>query len=419
MYKPGHKVQFRVLVLDPYLKPSSLNRIDVILKDGQNNRVKEWKRMEATKGVFSNEIQLSPNPVLGDWSIVVKANGKDQVKKFTVAEYVLPKFEVSVDVPQHATYANSTVPVTISAKYTFGQPVKGEATIKVRPQYTFFKEEVQENSKVIKADPIGKTEIDVVHALALEDNQYYERTILFDVAFKEDLTGKVLNGSASLKLHHARCKVDFQKIVDFLTPGEMYKTLLKISNWDDTPYEGAKNTPVRVRYGKGWADRENAPWRDYQLPLSGLIELNFKTQEETEVLNIEAEYMGVSAYDTVVKKQKEDCRNSSSLDLVVLNDRPKIGDTVEVDVFTKGDAVFLSHIVIGRGVLTEAKTKILSEGQHTMRLKIPITPNMAPFCHIVLVYITNKGELVAAEKEIKVDNVLCNFVCTITHMRYT
>uniref|UniRef100_A0A0A9WTD5 Alpha-2-macroglobulin n=2 Tax=Lygus hesperus TaxID=30085 RepID=A0A0A9WTD5_LYGHE len=45
-----------------------------------------------------------------------------------------------------------------------------------------------------------------------------------------------------------------------------------------------------------------------------------------------------------------------------------------------------------------------------MRLKIPITPNMAPFCHIVLVYITNKGELVAAEKEIKVDNVLCNFV---------
>lgn len=86
-------------------------------QDGQNNRVKEWKKVEAVKGVFSDEIQLSSYPVLGDWTISVKSGGKETTKKFTVAEYVLPKFEVTVDVPQHATFSNSKVPVNVYAKW--------------------------------------------------------------------------------------------------------------------------------------------------------------------------------------------------------------------------------------------------------------------------------------------------------------
>lgn len=85
-------------------------------QDGEGNRVKQWNRVLTTKGVFSDELQLSENPVLGDWNITV--NVLDQVfhKSFQVAEYVLPKFEVSIDVPKHATFKDSKVIATVRSK---------------------------------------------------------------------------------------------------------------------------------------------------------------------------------------------------------------------------------------------------------------------------------------------------------------
>lgn len=78
--------------------------------------MKQWNRALTTRGVFSGELELSKNPVLGDWNITV--NVLDQVfhKNFQVAEYVLPKFEVTIDVPKHATFKDSIVVATIRAK---------------------------------------------------------------------------------------------------------------------------------------------------------------------------------------------------------------------------------------------------------------------------------------------------------------
>lgn len=50
-------------------------------------------------------------------------------------------------------------------RYTYGAYVKGEATIKVKPQYTFYKEDTKENVKLIKVDTVGQTVIDIVDVL--------------------------------------------------------------------------------------------------------------------------------------------------------------------------------------------------------------------------------------------------------------
>lgn len=47
-------------------------------------------------------------------------------KTFTVAEYILPTFDVDVIVPAYATYNKShEVLATVKATYTYGKPVKG------------------------------------------------------------------------------------------------------------------------------------------------------------------------------------------------------------------------------------------------------------------------------------------------------
>lgn len=85
-------------------------------QDGKNNRVKQWDQASTTKGVFSGELQLSEYPVLGDWKIVVKVLDEEYSKEFQVAEYVLPKFEVLIDAPKHASFKDSKVVSKIKAK---------------------------------------------------------------------------------------------------------------------------------------------------------------------------------------------------------------------------------------------------------------------------------------------------------------
>lgn len=43
-----------------------------------------------------------------------------------MAEYILPKFEVNVNVPAHVTFKDSKVVIGVNAKYTYGKPVKGK-----------------------------------------------------------------------------------------------------------------------------------------------------------------------------------------------------------------------------------------------------------------------------------------------------
>ena len=89
---------------------------DVYLQDGKGNRVKQWSRALTTKGVFSGELQLPQSPVLGDWNITVVVMDQFFYKTFQVAEYVLPKFEVTIDAPAHATFKDSHIVATVNAK---------------------------------------------------------------------------------------------------------------------------------------------------------------------------------------------------------------------------------------------------------------------------------------------------------------
>ena len=70
--------------------------------------------------------------MLGDWIIVVEALGHKHEKGFSVAEYVLPTFDVEIALPSYATRSKSDVMATIKAVYTYGKPVKGDLTLTVQ-----------------------------------------------------------------------------------------------------------------------------------------------------------------------------------------------------------------------------------------------------------------------------------------------
>lgn len=86
------------------------------VQDGKGNRVKQWSRVLPTRGVFEAKLPLSTSPVLGTWNLTVSVLDQQFSKSFQVAEYVLPKFEVTVTAPQFATFKDSRVAITVHAK---------------------------------------------------------------------------------------------------------------------------------------------------------------------------------------------------------------------------------------------------------------------------------------------------------------
>lgn len=85
-------------------------------------------------GVYTEELQLSPNPPLGIWNINVAIDNAITLKEFEIAEYVLPKFEVTVSAPKDLTYSDQLVRLHITAKYTYGQNVKGAVIVSITSQ---------------------------------------------------------------------------------------------------------------------------------------------------------------------------------------------------------------------------------------------------------------------------------------------
>lgn len=75
IYKPAESIRFRILVLDGQLRPVTLaadDRLNIHVTDSEKNRIRQWVNVTTTKGVFTGEIQLSEQPVLGDWTISTK-----------------------------------------------------------------------------------------------------------------------------------------------------------------------------------------------------------------------------------------------------------------------------------------------------------------------------------------------------------
>ncbi|XP_078064315.1 murinoglobulin-2-like [Mustelus asterias] len=67
-----------------------------------------------------------PEPMQGSYRIeVLKKQGKVK-HSFTVEEYVLPKYQVTVELPDTINHRDETITVKVCGRYTYGKPVMGE-----------------------------------------------------------------------------------------------------------------------------------------------------------------------------------------------------------------------------------------------------------------------------------------------------
>uniref|UniRef100_A0A8C3II12 CD109 antigen n=1 Tax=Chrysemys picta bellii TaxID=8478 RepID=A0A8C3II12_CHRPI len=132
LYKPGQEVKFRIVTVDPDLKPFKTS-LSIYIRDPRGNLIQQWLAEKGDLGMVSRRFQLSTSPLLGDWSIQVQVNDQTHYQRFTVMEYVLPKFEVTLTTSLYYPLKDKDFTGIVTAKYTYGMPVRGSVTVTCIP----------------------------------------------------------------------------------------------------------------------------------------------------------------------------------------------------------------------------------------------------------------------------------------------
>lgn len=100
--------------------------------DSASNVIKAYPKsgplkIDNEKGFHAGQIQLSKEPNLGRWSIIVQdveGKGERETLSFDVDQYVLPKYKLELaTMPSFVTYNDSKAVITLTASYTHGEPV--------------------------------------------------------------------------------------------------------------------------------------------------------------------------------------------------------------------------------------------------------------------------------------------------------
>lgn len=233
-----------MVIVDAETRPLDTSNVEIYITDGADNRVKQFENVKLKKGVFQNELQLSDLPVMGTWKIHVKVNNEEEtVKEFEVAEYVLPKFEVSIDANPDANYKDGKIKATVKATYTFGKVAKGNATVTAEVESWAWwrnKEDNKKVSKTVEVDGKKFVEFDIEKDLDLKDKDY-EKTITLSATFTDELSGKEANATTKVKIHPTRHKIDLTKSADKFKPGLPYK-VTALARFHD------KNMPVNDKH---------------------------------------------------------------------------------------------------------------------------------------------------------------------------
>ncbi|CAB1344318.1 unnamed protein product, partial [Coregonus sp. 'balchen'] len=103
----------------------------VELEDVNQNRIGQWLNTTSSGNILQLSHPLNSEAPVGSYAIVVWI-GQDKIyQNFKVEKYVLPKFEIKMNLTDEISIVQEEYEVEVCAKYTYGQPVPGKAGLKL------------------------------------------------------------------------------------------------------------------------------------------------------------------------------------------------------------------------------------------------------------------------------------------------
>ncbi|XP_006835854.1 PREDICTED: CD109 antigen [Chrysochloris asiatica] len=404
LYKPKQEVKFRVVTLSSDFKPYKTS-LNIAIKDPKSNLIQQWLSEQNNLGVVSKTFQLSSHPIFGDWSIQVQVNDQTYFQSFQVSEYVLPKFEVTLQTPLYFSLNSKSLNGTIMAKYTYGKPVKGDVTLTFSPlSFWGVKKNITKTLKINGSANFSFNEEEMKKVMDISDGHYNHMDVSSPgpveilATVTESLTGISRNATSNVFFKHHEYIIEFFDYATVLKPSLNFTATVKLTRSDGnqlTPEERKNNVVITVtqrnytNYWNRWSknqEMEAVQIMNFTVPPNGIFKIEFPILDDSKELQVKGFFI-----DSESSMEVHGMFNSPSktyIQLKTRNENVKVGSPFELVVSGNKRLKELSYMVVSRGEL------VAIGKQKSATFSLTPENSWAPKACIIVYYIEDDGQVI-------------------------
>ncbi|KAM3844763.1 alpha-2-macroglobulin-like isoform 1-T3 [Vipera latastei] len=430
IYKPGHKVLFRAVSLTKEFIPVTEKVPLIYIEDPKRNRLFHWKDVELKGGLVQLEFPLSSEPALGTYKMVVqKDSGRTVEHRYTVDEYELPKFEVTVKSTPVITILDNKLDVTVCGKYTFGKPVPGLVNIRVCRKFSFFESTCYgEESKAICEEFHGKADIHGCFSQEVDLKIFqlkrngFQMEIQTEGTITEEGTEIVLTGSGTTQITSTISVVSFENVDAYYKPGLPLSGEIKLVDGRKKPIanqvvklqvSGVKNSTYHNTDDQGRAhfSIDTSDFTNDAVQLTATYKkLDYCYDSNWIAPQHQTAFASLSRFYSPSQSYLKIERHLGSL---------TCGEHAVIPVhyilkpeLIKDKEVVFYYLVVARGDIVKTGTHPLKgkENKGTFNLNLLVDIKSAPLARVLLYTILDNGELVVHSADFPVEPCFANKV---------
>ncbi|XP_016115418.1 alpha-2-macroglobulin-P-like [Sinocyclocheilus grahami] len=258
IYNPGQTVNFRVVTMNAKFVPLDQMYSLVVVEDNHNNRIGQWTNVSSTGWILQLSHQLNPEAQVGMYTLRAFISDRMISQIFELKKYVLPKFDATVNAPQIYSVGNPGLKIEVCAKYTYGQPVPGQAMVKVcREPFPFdFVPKVTRLclNKTAEMNSVGCASLTFRTSgffnSSFENN--LQHSFLVNVTVTEEGTDVVMSKSTTVSITFEVGNVTFVELPEFFESGSAINGKISVSAFGGTPLVGKV---IYVLDGSSWPNK--------------------------------------------------------------------------------------------------------------------------------------------------------------------
>ncbi|XP_047676889.1 alpha-2-macroglobulin-like [Tachysurus fulvidraco] len=241
IYNPGQTVNFRIVNMNSNFIPLEQEYSSVILEDNRHNRIGQWMNVSSKGLILQLSHELNAEALQGQYKLTAKIEKREISHFFKVEKYVLPKFEITVNTPKEHSVVEEELKLEICGKYTYGQPVPGEALVKVCRKFKGTYDYYHWNHEVISpcmGDNVKMSQTGCVfHILNVSTfmKSEFEDNLDVTVTLTEEGTEFSMAKSESISITYLIGKVEFVDLPKTFEREKLIEGKINVTTYSGTP----------------------------------------------------------------------------------------------------------------------------------------------------------------------------------------
>ncbi|XP_076016733.1 complement C4-B [Genypterus blacodes] len=406
IYNPKKTVKYRIFTLDHTLRPyKAIVQISIFNPAG--NRVKNLLKI-AQGGILTEKMDIPDVAEMGTWKITAhyeKDPDHAASREFTVQKFVLPSFEVSINMEQKYILLNAAqIDFPILAMYSYGERVHGTYHCRFGIKRKTFGQETkpvfirgtESTGSVTEGNARVQLQVAQLNNLiqkqlntTLSDLLQSEAELYMGVAVTNIQSGEVQQSEVSLPIISNKYTIDLSRSRSFFIPGASLDVEVVVRLPDGSP---AVDVPVEISA----LSTGTSMFRTNQ---QGAVAAVFNVPTTTNTVTVQ-----VSVEDQQKSKvlQRASSPSNSYLYLNMNHKTYAVGASpiITYEVINGPPNGFIYYMVLSRGMIIKKGTFT----SDTKQLKLDITADMVPSFRLIGYYYDASGNIIADSLWIDVED---------------